>query len=212
MNKLPLLTCLTLTCAASLCNWSVAGGSGPLTLDQLERMTPAQIGHLSQDQIDAVVGMDADAALTKLLLATIKIDAAHPGPIWPDSSNTLHFAAEVAYEGWYFDPVYKKDPGPDLRSSGCAFPVAAAYQKTFADTACRHQNYGYRNVPQYRYTHNEAARQAIDIRFLMDMHTQCLDMTSKASQHACDLAAVAAYVQARRNGKAAFDAVTARYP
>lgn len=184
-----------------------------VTLRALERMTPAQLQHLSQDQIDALVQKEADTTLKKLLAATIKIDTAHPGPIWPDSSNTMYFAAELVGDGWYSDNTYKKDPGPDLRSPGCIFQVAAAYQKIFADKACRHQNYGYRNVPQYRYTHNEAARQAIDIRFLMDMYTQCLDEPlSSASQHACDLAAVAAYVQARKNGKTVFDAVTARYP
>ena len=183
-----------------------------VTLQALERMTPAQLQHLSQDQIDAFMRIQPDVALSKILMVTMKIDAAHPGPMWPDSDNTMHFAAEIGYDGWS-DGLYKKDPGPDLRSSGCAFPVAAAYQKTFADKACRHQNYGYRNVSQYRYTHNETARQAIDIRFLMDMYTQCLnEFQSSASQHACKLAAVAAYVQARKTGKAVFGAVTARYP
>jgi Prokaryotic phospholipase A2 len=183
-----------------------------VTLQALERLTPAQLQRLSQDQIDAIMQTQADLAIGKLLIATMKIDEFHPGPMWPDSDNTMHFAAEIGYDGWS-DGTYKKDPGPDLRSSGCVFQVAAAYQKAFADKACRHQNYGYRNVPQYRYTHNEAARQAIDIRFLMDMYTQCLNETqSGASQYACKLAAVAAYVQARKNGKAVFDAITARYP
>ena len=184
-----------------------------VTLQALEHLTPAQLQRLSKDQIDAVVGRDADDALNRLLMATMKIDAAHPGPMWPDSSNTMHFAAEVGYDGWYTDDTYKKDPGPDLRSNGCVFQVAPAYRKVFADNACRHQNYGYRNVPQYRYTHTEAARHALDLRFLMDMHTQCLnEFKTSASQHACDLVAVAAYVQTRKNGKAVFDAVTARYP
>lgn len=183
-----------------------------VTLQALERLTPAQLQHLSQDQIDAIMQTEPDTALGKLLMATMKIDEFHPGPMWPDSDNTMHFAAEIGYDGWS-DGLYKKDPGPDLRSSGCSFQVASAYRTIFADKACRHQNYGYRNVSQYRYTHNEAARKAIDIRFLMDMYTQCLNETrSSASQYACKLAAVAAYVQARKNGKAVFDAVTARYP
>ena len=209
MKTWKIALCLTLT-AAPL---ALAGGAGPLTLDQVEHMTPAQIQRLSQDQIDTLVQKEADSVLNKLLAATIKINTAHPGPIWPDSSNTMYFAAELVGDSWYSDNTYKKDPGPDLRSSGCIFQVAAAYQQTFADKACRHQNYGYRNVPQYRYTHTEAARQAIDIRFLMDMHTQCLDeSSSKASQHACDLAAVAAYVEARKVGASAFNAVKIRYP
>ena len=172
-------------------------------------MTSAQLQHLSQDQIDTLL-KEAESSVAKFL--SKKLIGQHPGPVWPDADNTLHFAVGASLLEWDIGD-YKKEPGPDLTSNGCSFAVAAAYKKIFDDQSCRHHNYGYRNLPQYRQTRSEDARQAMDLRFLLDMEYQCIDGSgSDAQKHACDLAALAAYVQARKNGQAAFASVKVMYP
>lgn len=202
MKVWPFIICLTTTSLA------VAGGMEPLTLASVERMTPVQIERLNANQVDALL-LEADRSAQRFLDATLRGPLS--GPVWPSADYTLYYAANLSYDSWDTSD-YKKSPGADLTSDGCSFPVAAAYKKVFGASACRHHNYAYRNVAQYRQTHNEAVRRVLDLRFLADMHLQCLnDSTSRAGEHACNLAAVAAYVQARRLGADAFNRVQARY-
>ncbi|PYE53899.1 phospholipase A2 [Deinococcus yavapaiensis] len=208
MRMWPLFVC----CSIAITPAAVAGGAGApvgaLNLSTIERMTPAQLQRLSLNQIDdltTVAGASIDQFLKTMLVGPL------PGPVWPSADYTLYYSAMLSSDAW-INSDYKKDAGADLTSNGCAFPVAAAYQKTFGANACRHQNFGYRNVAQYHRTHTEAVRKVLDMRFLLDMYVQCLDeSTSPAGRLACERAAVAAYVQARTLGTRVFDAVQARY-
>ena len=100
-----------------------------------------------------------------------------------------------------------------MTSNGCSFVVSTAYKKMFDAQSRRHHNYGYRNLPQYRQTHSEEVRKTMDLRFLLDMEYQCINESdSDAQKHTCDLAALAAYGQARKSGQAVFDSVKVMYP
>ena len=196
----PFVTALTLAVPAY--------AAGSITLKDLERMTPAQLQGLTQDQIGAL-DLEANRMIDSFV-NTLK--GPQPGPKWPNADVTMYLSSGVTDEGYERD-VYKSYAGPDWTSDGCSFPVAAMYKKAFDTQACRHHDFGYRNVAQYRQGRNEAMRQIIDLRLLLDMRYQCLtDDVLSVKQHDCDLAAVAAYVQARKTGKALFDAVPARYP
>lgn len=200
----PLWSNLTLVTAAV----AAAGAAGPITLAAVEQMTPARIQQLSRDQIDGLL-FEADHSVQMFLDANLK--GPLPGPVWPSADYTLYFAAQLSYEAWATSD-YKKAPGADLTTDGCSFPVAAAYKKAFDTNACRHHDYGYRNLAQYRQTHNESVRKVLDMHLLNDLHLQCLnDSASNASQYACDKAAVAAYAQARKTGAKVFNTVQAHY-
>ena len=179
-----------------------------VTLRALERMTPAQLRGLSTAQTEAL-WLEADRALETF---SNTLAGPQPGPQWPKAGVAMYQSLVLTDESYERD-AYKKSTGPDWTSDGCSFPVAAAYKKVFDMQACRHHDFAYRNLPQYRQARSEDMRQLVDLRLLLDMRFQCMtDSALNVHQHACDIAAVAAYVQARKTGQAAFNATTARYP
>ncbi|UQN06481.1 phospholipase A2 [Deinococcus sp. QL22] len=199
--KAPLLTALALTGSPL--------AAPTVTLDALERLTPAQLKALNKEQTEAL-WLEADRAISKVADAVLK--GPDNKPKWPHADLTMYTALLMTDEAYERD-VYKSYRGPDWTSDGCSFPVAAAYKKAFDAQACRHHDFSYRNVAQYRQGRDEAMRRAIDLRLLLDLRFQCLtDSALNVNQHACDLAAVAAYVQARKVGKVALTAVPAHYP
>ena len=183
--------------------------SGPVTLDRAEGMTPGQIQRLSEDQIDTLI-VEANRSIQKFLDRTFI--GPLPGPVWPSADYTLYYAAQISYDDWAFNNYIKTVSGPDLTSDGCSFPVATAYKKTFDANSCRHHDFAYRNLAQYYRTHTESVRKVADLRLFTDMNLQCVnDSTSRADLRTCNLAAVAAYAQARKVGANAFNSVQAHY-
>ena len=179
-----------------------------VTLQALERLTPAQLQGLSTAQTEAL-WLEADRAIEQF---GTRFGPPQPVAQWPNADNTLYESTGMTDESFKRD-VYRQFTGPDWTSDGCSFPVAAAYKKAFDTKACRHHDFAYRNLPQYRQGRGEAMRQIVDLRLLLDMRFQCLsDSALSVHQQACDLAALAAYVQARKTGQAAFNTTTARYP
>ena len=179
-----------------------------VTLRALERLTPAQLQGLSTAQTEAL-WLEAERALEKF---SNTLTGPEPGPQWPKAGVAMYQSLVLNDESYELN-IYKKSDGPDWSNDGCSFPVAAAYKKAFDTQACRHHDFAYRNLPQYREARSEDMRQLADMRLLLDMRFQCLtDSALKVHQHACDLAAVAAYMQARKTGQAAFSTTTARYP
>lgn len=207
MKKLSLLLSLTFV-TASPSTASITGASGPLTLAALERMTPVQLQGVTPDQVERLL-VEADSEVIRV---GDSWNGRQDKPYWPNPDRTMFYAVVNAYEAYERDQS-NTHTGPDWTSDGCSFPVAAAYKKAFDAHACRHHDYGYRNLAQYRGAHNEIIRKALDLRLLTDLHFQCLtDDSLNVKQHACDLAALAAYVQARKTGQAVFNATPARYP
>ncbi len=188
--------------------------TAPVTAEQIEAMSPEQIRALTEEQMEpafAQIEQNLETfAVTNGL--TESDDNARTAAAWPNYRNTLYIATRVTYET-YLSSYYRKYSGPNWTDDGCSGPTPPVI---FDDNACRHHDFGYRNVSQYRQGRTDGVRKSIDERFLSNMRLRCdrrwAAWYQKPLRVACKADAWVFYQAVRVGGKSSFYKTTARYP
>jgi Prokaryotic phospholipase A2 len=211
MKKLLALVGLTVLAA---CSTTPQPPVTPVTLEQVESMTPEQIRALSEEQMEpafsqATTELEVFAKQNDLQRADDDLSLTAS---WPNYRDTLYVATSITYET-YLSRYYRKYSGPNWSDDGCSGPTPPVI---FDDNACRQHDFGYRNVSQYRQGRNETVRKSIDSRFLSNMRLRCDRRWSAWYQAplraACKADALVFYGVVRNAGRSSFYNTPSRYP
>ena len=174
----------------------------PVTLESVETLSETQIRALTLEQLEAL-GREADANLAAAAIPTPELSA-QADFRWPNYSYTLSVATGINYET-YLSSYYFGYSGPDWTDNGCSGPTPPVI---FDNTACRHHDFGYRNVSQYAQGRTDSVRKQVDERFLSNMYLNCDRRWSKWYQSplkvACKADALIFYGGVRVGGSSAF--------
>jgi hypothetical protein len=189
--------------------------TAPVSLEQIETMTPEQIRALNEDQMESAFSQARTELETFTKTNNLQMtddDLETLDSRWPNYRYTLSVATGMTYET-YLRSYYRKYSGPNWSDDGCSGPTPPVI---FDDNACRHHDFGYRNVAQYRQGRNEDVRKSIDSRFLSNMRLRCDRRWDEWYQAplraACKADALIFYGAVRNGGRGAFYNTPARYP
>ncbi len=184
-----------------------------------------QIIEMTNDQIHALPEIALDAAIAKLNLTTTEEDIETAATNiqatnskWPNYEYTRYVATLIAYPN-YKKNYYKTYEGPNWNDNGCSVPWPKSIPQVswiWDDNACRHHDFGYRNMAQYGQGRNENVRRAIDDRFLSNMKLKCDKyydgILNTAQRWACKADAYIFYGMVRRFGDNHYYQTTQKFP
>lgn len=184
-----------------------------MTLDQMKMLSPEQMRAVVQ-----TIQKPAEAELDKVsnqLRAQVFGEIIHgqgSTDLWPNYTLTAYIAIAIPYTTYLSDYLNKFN-GPDWSDDGCSGPTAPS---SFDSTACKHHDFGYRNVALYQRSRlyqeypdpwtldDYYMRRLIDQRFSRNMADYC-NSGQPYSGGVCTADADIFWIGVRIGGESAFD-------